>query len=332
MTPAQGRANDRTRYGFMSENRYGSGKRLKTVIGAALASVLWSATARAEDPGRVKWSEDWPRVRLAEVVNVVGLTAASLAIDAYWTPPNHPGWQGGILFDDWVRDHVRGRSFKAQSNASNWSDMLYAGAVLEPYVVDVYFVALGVHQNADVALEMLLIDLQSLGVTGVMTLAMERAVGRARPYTQDCNRDGTVRSASGEVLFNSCSGGSGDYQSFYSGHAAATATTAGLTCVHHQHLPLYGGGLADLAPCVLMSGVSIVTGVSRLGADRHWSTDVLTGWAVGALSGYVLPSLLHYGFGRGRAPGEIRLGGARAVPVLQTYPAGVGIALAGVLP
>jgi hypothetical protein len=47
-----------------------------------------------------------------------------------------------------------------------------------------------------------------------------------------------------------------DFRSFYSGHATATATTASLVCVHHQHLPLFGGGFADLVPCLIMIGVS----------------------------------------------------------------------------
>jgi hypothetical protein len=62
-------------------------------------------------------------------------------------------------------------------------------------------------------MQMLLIDLQSLGVTGVVTLGTERAVGRGRPYTQDCGPGGAVRGPSGELLYNHCSGGGGDYQS-----------------------------------------------------------------------------------------------------------------------
>src|SRR5207253_5621614 len=68
---------------------------------------------------------------------------------------------------------------------------------------------------------------------------------------------------------------------FYSGHAAATATSAGLTCAHHQHLPLYGGGLADLVPCLVMSGVSIVTGISRIGArseERRVGKECRSRW------------------------------------------------------
>jgi membrane-associated phospholipid phosphatase len=116
---------------------------------------------------------------------------------------------------------------------------------------------------------------------------------------------------------------------FYSGHAAATATMAGLTCAHHQHLPLYGGGFADLAPCLAMIGVSLGAGATRIMADRHWASDVLTGWTVGALSGYVLPSALHYGFGGGRPIGEMRVGGAHVVPMPLAYLGGAGLGLVG---
>ena len=104
---------------------------------------------------------------------------------------------------------------------------------------------------------------------------------------------------------------------------------AGLTCVHHQHLPLYGGGVADLAPCLAMIGVSLGTGVARIMGDRHWASDVLTGWTVGALSGYVLPSVLHYGFGGGRPMGEMRVGGARIVPTLLAQVGGAGFGVVG---
>ena len=38
-------------------------------------------------------------------------------------------------------------------------------------------------------------------------------------------------------------------------------------------------------------------------ADNHYATDVLAGAAVGAFSGFILPRLLHYGFGDGE-PGS----------------------------
>jgi membrane-associated phospholipid phosphatase len=286
-----------------------------------------SKEAAATDPDRVEWSRDWPRVRLVEGLDVIALTLASYEIDAQWQPPRRAHWHGGILFDDGIRNALRGRSYGAQETATQVSDMLYKGGVLAPYIIDVYVVALGVHQSADVAVQMLLINMQSLGIAGVMSLTAEHSVGRTRPYVQDCDPDGIVRDASGKPLFNSC--GPRDFQSFFSGHATGTATMAGLTCVHHQHLPLYGGGLADLAPCVLMIGVSLTTGISRIVGDHHWASDVIMGWGVGALSGYVLPSVLHYGFSSGRPIGEMRVGGVRVIPVPQATLGGAGFALFG---
>jgi membrane-associated phospholipid phosphatase len=287
------------------------------------------AVASATDPRDVSWSTDWPRFRWWEGANIAALTVGSLVLDRDWQPQSSAAWRGGILFDGAVRDALRGRSLGAQRGAANLSDSLYTGAVLAPYVVDVYFVALGIHENADVALQMTLMNLQSLGLTGVVSLTAERATGRARPYTQDCGPDGVTRDANGQPLFNTCGSG-GDNESFYSGHAAATATMAGLTCAHHQHLPLYGGGLRDLAPCVVMIGVSATTGIARVVADRHWATDVITGWTIGALSGYVLPSLLHYGFTSGRPLLAIETKSIRAVPVPQAYAGGAGLGVAGV--
>lgn len=294
----------------------------------ALSLTTFAPSARAEDPDKVEWSKDWPRMRPAEVADVFALTAASYAINAYWEPRHTANWHGGILFDDWVRGALKGRSLAVQETAGNVSDYLYKFGVLTPYVVDVFFASLSIHQNADVALEMLLMDMQSLGLAGVLSLSSERLVGRSRPYVQDCGPDGVVRDAQGNPLLSHCDG-VGDYQSFYSGHAAAVTTMAGLTCAHHQHLPLYGGGFADLAPCLLMISAAATTGVTRIIADRHWATDVMTGWGIGILSGYVLPSMLHYGFTSGHPVGEVRTRNVRMLPAPLIYPGGAGFSMVG---
>ena len=303
--------------------RHGRGLAAAALLGAALVP----RPARADDPARVEWSSDWPRARWWEVANVVALTIASEEINDRWPTPTSARWKGGILFDDWARAVFRADSAQGQLTASTVGDYLYKGSVLVPYVVDNYLVALSVHRSADVALQLTLINMQSLGFAGVLTLGAERAVPRERPFPEDCGKDGNVRDPTGAIE-ESCGHGD-DYKSFYSGHAAATATMAGLTCVHHQHLPLYGGGFADLAPCLFMIGVSATTGVTRLVADRHWASDVILGWGVGAFSGYVLPSVLHYGFGKGRALGQIHAGGVTVMPVAETYPAGMGLGVRG---
>jgi hypothetical protein len=150
---------------------------------------------------------------------------------------------------------------------------MYREGALVPFLMDDYFGAASLHQNADVAWQLAAIDFQSFGVAGLV---------------------------------------------------------AGLVCVHHQHLPLFGGGFADLAPCLIMIGVSAATGVLRLVYDEHWASDVMVGWADGILSGYVLPSLMHFGFGSGRPVGEIQSGSLDAIPTLIPVQGGTELGMLGV--
>jgi membrane-associated phospholipid phosphatase len=267
-------------------------------------------------------------VKAIEVVAAAALTVGDTEFENHVPLPSHADWTQPILFDSWARGVFRGRTAAVEELASTSTDIMYKAGALVPFLVDDYFAAAGLHQNADVAWQLAVIDFQSFGVAGLVSLAAEHSVGRARPYTFSCDH-GAVRDAQGHQL-QECGTGN-DYRSFFSGHAAATATTAGLVCVHHQHLPLFGGGLADLAPCVLMAAVSVTTGVLRLVYDEHWASDVLVGWLDGALAGYVLPSLLHFGFGGdGHAPGEIRSGDLHAIPTLFPEPGGSAAGFVGV--
>ncbi|MEZ4400318.1 MAG: phosphatase PAP2 family protein [Kofleriaceae bacterium] len=77
--------------------------------------------------------------------------------------------------------------------------------------------------------------------------------------------------------------------SFYSGHstlamtlAVAAGTTAHLRGYRHEWL-VWGTTVP----------VALATGYLRIAAERHWSSDVLTGWVVGAGFGVAIPYLLH---------------------------------------
>ena len=294
-----------------------------------LASALLAAgEARATDPDRVEWSKDWPRARLWEGISAVVLTVADAEIEPNVPIQHEAHWRGGILFDDAVRSALRGKTAAIQSTASSVSDALYLGGTIGPLVIDNYFVTLSIHQNADVAFQMLVINMQSLGVSGLISLVAEHGAGRARPYTDKCDAQGHIYDDSGALMTNHC-GTSNDYRSFFSGHTAAVSTMAGLTCAHHQHLPLYGGGFADLAPCLVMIGAATATAILRIVYDEHWATDVLVGAVTGAVSGYVLPSLLHYGFGSGRPIGEVRSGSFVMVPTIVGFPDGAGLGAVG---
>ena len=261
-----------------------------------LCSGAPSARAHAEEVAddALRWQHEWRRVNLFEGLALIPVAGLLWAIETQWKPPSEPRWRGGIVADDLARELLRGETPELQRTAAKVSDLLFIGGVVAPILIDVGVVTLGIHRKPDLALQMFLIDLQSLFVAGLVSLSAEHGVGRARPFVEDCGEDGFVRDAQGRT-FQQC-GSSSETKSFFSGHASATATVAGLTCIHHQKLPLYGGGFADLAPCLFTIAVSASAGMGRIIADRHWTSDVLLGWGVGAFAGYVLPALIHYGW------------------------------------
>jgi hypothetical protein len=59
----------------------------------------------------------------------------------------------------------------------------------------------------------------------------KRLVARERPFGAACA--GSEYTEGCEDLDR--------FRSYYSGHAAITATGAGLVCAHHTRVPLYGG-------------------------------------------------------------------------------------------
>jgi membrane-associated phospholipid phosphatase len=309
----------------------------RLLFGAVLGlATLAAVPASADESTGVAWDPGWPRVRPIEVGLIFGTGVGSFLVDGYVPFAAKPHWEGPILFDVPVRKLLRGRDFATQQFGSDAGDFIYKWATLAPYLVDNYLVALGIHQDPDVAMQMTLMDLQSLGLSGVVTLGAEHLVGRARPYTRDCEGpDNAPHDAQGRKLFNACGDPKGDNLSFYSGHVAAVGTMAALTCVHHQHLPLYGGGAPDALVCYGMIGATVATGVFRLMADRHYVSDVLVGGLVATLSGYVLPSWLHYGFGSGRsrpvmrtAMGNEHLGYVMPTPI--SVPGGAGLGAVGI--
>jgi membrane-associated phospholipid phosphatase len=118
-------------------------------------------------------------------------------------------------------------------------------------------------------------------------------LARERPYARPCLKDPDYSS--------SCEHHD-RFRSFYSGHAAVAATSAGLICAHHTHVPLYGpgeqenggGGDIDRATCITALAGMVATGTLRIVADKHWATDVIVGHVLGLSIGYLLPTLFYY--------------------------------------
>ena len=107
------------------------------------------------------------------------------------------------------------------------------------------------------------------------------AVGRERPFVSDLSP--AQKASTTSVNDNDLS--------FFSAHSA---TTAALTAASGVIAWLRGYRHPWLA-WLLGGVVSLVTGTLRLAADKHYFTDVMTGWAFGAGVGLAVPWLVHSG-------------------------------------
>lgn len=203
---------------------------------------------------------------------MVATLAAGLATGAIvlYGPVEQPRWRGGILFDDAVRDAVRARRPATHRTFRSIGDYTYHLSPVLP-LVDVLLVSTIGHHDPKLAANLGLILLEAYSYTGVSAFITTEVSARQRPDA-------------------------GDTQSFFSGHVAIAATGAGLVCANHTRIALYGHPVADAAACVLAASNALLTGTTRLIADRHYASDVILGAGVGFGFGYAVPVLLHYSY------------------------------------
>jgi membrane-associated phospholipid phosphatase len=123
--------------------------------------------------------------------------------------------------------------------------------------------------------------IQAAIATSLVQHATKLLVARQRPYAHFAPPGSLVASDEDNV-------------SFFSGHTSLTfslAVAAGTVANMRGY---------SLAPAIWTIGLALAatTGYLRIAADRHYTTDVLTGAAVGSLIGYAWPKLLHPRLGR----------------------------------
>src|SRR6267142_734602 len=231
---------------------------------AAISVLAFAAASTAATAGeRVDldngWPAGWRRVGTEETWAIGGLSAASLALRLF----------------------------------SNAAYVLTA----VPFMVDAMFVTWLGHGQMDAAVQLALIDIETLAITTLMTTALQRAVGRARPFLREC--------ASNPNSDSDCAGSANNRNSsFISGHASLAFSAATTLCVQHSRLSLYGS--AD--PVVCPAALTIAAGSSllRVVADRHWISDVIAGAVLGSAVGYVV-SAVHLRE-NGSAPAGLTMG------------------------
>lgn len=223
-----------------------------------------------------------------------GILSAGILTAAFMPYPVHekPRWQGGILFDDGVRDAIQLRSPSQRALASTVSDALVSALILAPVFVDALLMAGLVRGDPELMARMLLIDLQAHAFAQGLTAIFKHAVGRERPASRGCRED-PQRASSDPLCDESTHTSISDPASFFSGHSSLAFTSAALICLHHTEQGLFGP-VGDAAACATGMALATTVGLLRIAADRHYASDVLIGAGVGVLSGWLVPWLFHY--------------------------------------
>jgi membrane-associated phospholipid phosphatase len=211
-----------------------------------------------------------PRFRVEHAPRPLGSwwTTAALGVGLAsvrygWDGPEEPRWEGGVLFDDPLRQALRAGSRSDRERADAWSD------ALQVLVWGQLFVDTSLVRDRHVQLDLWRINLDSTFASLWAAELTKTGLARERP-------DGS------------------NARSFLSGHATNAATGAGLVCAHHLHGHLYGNAIADRMACATAVTAALASGILRVVADKHYATDVLAGWGTGFLLGYLLPSRWYY--------------------------------------
>jgi membrane-associated phospholipid phosphatase len=283
----------------------------------ALALLLCCISESAHAEEKLVWREHWPKVSPVEYALTGASILGAAGIFLFVDPPSD-GYDRGLLFDEPVRDGLRAGGRSGRDRARLIGDLGYRTLLVYPFA-DAVITPWIVHGNPEVSWQVFSISAEAIALAGFAGIATDHLIGRARPSRAECQ---------GEPEYERFCGEEDEFSSFISGHTAIASAGAAVTCAHHLNLPLYGGGAADVVTCVGASALAVTSGVARIVNDRHWATDVVFAWMVGGVSGFVLPSVLHYRAPRSPHASATESQSARRLllfPVVSPHEIGIGL-------
>jgi membrane-associated phospholipid phosphatase len=198
--------------------------------------------------------------------------------------PRGADWTKPLPLDRPLRDALAANSAAGRDSAHTASDVLWYASVAYP-VLDGAITPWVRSGGPYFSWQMTMMNLQAFMTISLLVRMPHKWIGRTRPDALGCAKD---------PKYSRHCGSAGLFVSFPGGHVGVSMTGAGLSCAHHLHGELYGSKLADGAACSGALTAAALVGYFRMRADAHWFSDQLTGVALGAVSGYVLPTVLYY--------------------------------------
>jgi membrane-associated phospholipid phosphatase len=251
----------------------------------------------------------WPKrnfsIGVWDAVASGALVAGVVTVQFGVSSPSQAKW-ASTGFDDWVRGWLRIKSEGGRKAAATTSDVLLYTLTAAPFL-NAFLVAGVEHERMDVAWKLAALDAETLLTALFVSLSLEKATARERPFVPVCKSNPTL---------SECSSGSAN-ASFPSGHTTVVFTAVSLECFHHGYLDTSHTAWGAVA-CPVSIAAATVTGILRIAADRHWATDVIAGAVLGGAIGYAVPAL-HLAFGEENT----------AIVTPSVSPSYLGLTLAG---
>ncbi len=286
------------------------------MLGPVLLALAPSA-AHAQDPPR--WQAHFRPAATWEYPTTAGLLGLSFSA-RFVVPHGDANWRSVPSFDRTLRDAIAISPGTTQDGVELATDLFFFGGMAYRLVDSVLLPGL-VHGDWYLAQQMSMVDLEAFAVVAGVLWGSQLVVRRQRSYRRHCDDPQQAQGWTCEP------DDSERNRSFIAGHFAVTLTTAGLTCMHHRRMPLYGGGPIEDWVCGGWIAAAALTGYGRLMLEEHYASDLLLGVLLGGIGGWLVPSLMHYGFGdpggRGSEPGEV-------VVVPMVSDGGIGLSAAGI--
>ncbi len=219
-------------------------------------------------PYTFSWKNEAPYIGTA-----AGLVVTGIVVDL--TNPVKPFslQELNLLNRNDVNAFDRNATFNWSPGSSTASDVLLIGSVISPVLL------LTTSQTRADFGWLLLMGWEVLSINYGMMTTVKNLTNRPRPYVYNPDTPTDVRT------------GTDSKESFYSGHVSTTASMSFfLATVLTDYHPDMKTGL-KITVWTLAAAYPAITAYLRVEAGKHYPTDVIAGYAIGALTGWLVPFL-----------------------------------------
>lgn len=223
---------------------------------------------QSESPYKIGWKEELPFL-------IVGAGMATTGIILKYSNDTEPFTIAELetLDRNDVNRFDRGATYNWDEEAAEVSDYLFFTTLILPAVFLVNH-----HTRSDIG-PLLVMGLEVAAINFGITSSVKNLVKRTRPYVYNTDLSDEQRT---------------DFQSrlsYFSGHTSVTASFSFFFAkVMSDYHPEMKTGL-KVGLWVFAAAIPATTGYLRVRSGKHFRTDVLTGYAVGALTGWLIPHL-----------------------------------------